>query len=67
MDIRMIYNKFLVADSLSDNEVVALRDHFLATSENLVHLGPRFRLASNESAETYDRLRDICIARRLNS
>lgn len=66
MDLRMIYNKFLVADSLSNIELVALRCHFKVLSDNLRVLGERFRLACNEACETYHRLDDMCNARDLD-
>lgn len=62
---RSLYDKFCEGDSLTDEEVLSGLFYFRKLSEDLVCLGPTFRLVANEAFRVWNRLFDMATARKL--
>jgi len=58
-----IYHEMLLGNSYSNEEAIAMRDHFKMTADLCYDLGPRFILAALEADYQYTRLKDVCVAR----
>ena len=65
-EIRRIYQRFNKGDkSLTDVELLKLKNHMYKTYNVLLPLGDRFRLAALESLRIYDSVCDVCNNREL--
>ena len=60
-----LYSIWLEGDSLSDEEIVRLRDAFDAAAQANAVLGQRFRLAFLEANNQLNSVEDACRARGL--
>ena len=63
--ISELYSVWLEGDSLTDIEIVRLRDAFDAAAEANAVLGQRFRLAFLEANRQLNSIEDACRARGL--
>lgn len=67
MKLEAAYRKLYNGDSLTDEELIALRAQFKAVYEACIPLGINFRLAYKEAISQYNICNDYCRARGLTS
>lgn len=67
LNVKLLYEKFVNGDSLSNREVLDGYFHFRRMASDLVQSGPVFKLAATEAFRVADTLKSYADSRNLNT